>query len=58
MVAWLFAQGHTRLDLGTQPGSRAEAFYRRAGWRPLGTGLDAHGDQLFELLKKDWTPHA
>jgi GNAT superfamily N-acetyltransferase len=58
MVAWLFAQGHTRLDLGTQPGSRAEAFYRRAGWRPVGDGVDAHGDRLFELLKKDWTSHA
>lgn len=58
MVGWLFAQGHERLDLGTQPGSRAEAFYRRAGWRPLGDGVDAHGDRSFELLKKDWNPHA
>lgn len=58
MVDWLFAQGHERLDLGTQPGSRAEAFYRRAGWRPVGDGVDAHGDRLFELLKKDWTSHA
>lgn len=58
MVQWLFAQGHARLTLGTQPGSRAEAFYRRAGWRPLGDGLDAHGDHPYELLKKDWHPHA
>ena len=58
MVAWLFDQGHERLDLGTQPDSRAEAFYRRAGWRPTSAGLDAHGDKLFELLKQDWTPHA
>ncbi|MFN3304054.1 MAG: GNAT family N-acetyltransferase [Roseateles sp.] len=58
MVAWLFAQGHARLTLATEPGSRAEAFYRRAGWRPLPDGPDAHGDHPFELLKKDWHPHA
>ncbi len=58
MVGWLFEQGHTRLDLGTQPDSRAEAFYRRAGWRPTDEGLDAWGDKRFELLKKDWNPHA
>lgn len=58
MVDWLFAQGHRRLDLGTQPGSRAEAFYRRAGWRPTGDALDAHGDRLFELRIEDWKPHA
>jgi GNAT superfamily N-acetyltransferase len=58
MVNWLFDQGHGRLDLGTQPRSRAEAFYRRAGWRPTGDGLDAHGDQRFELTLADWNPHA
>lgn len=58
MVDWLFAQGHGRLQLGTQPDSRAEAFYRRAGWRPLDAGLDAHGDRRLELLKQDWNPHA
>jgi GNAT superfamily N-acetyltransferase len=58
MVNWLFGQGHTRLDLGTQPDSRAEAFYRRAGWQPTAEGLDAYGDKRFELLKKDWNPHA
>ena len=55
-VAWLFAQGHKRLDLGTEPDSRAEAFYRRAGWQPTGDGLDAYGDQPFELHIEDWTP--
>lgn len=58
MVDWLFAQGLTRLNLGTQPDSRAEAFYRRAGWRPTGAGLDAHGDKRFELRIEDWKPHA
>ena len=58
MVAWLFAQGHKRLDLGTQPNSRAEAFYRRAGWQPTEEGLDAYGDKRFELLIENWKPHA
>lgn len=58
MLGWLFAQGHSRLGLGTQPDSRAEAFYRRAGWRPTAAGLDAHGDQHFELHREDWKPHA
>jgi GNAT superfamily N-acetyltransferase len=58
MVNWLFAQGLTRLNLGTEPNSRAEAFYRRAGWRPTDEGLDAHGDKRFELHREDWNPHA
>ena len=66
MVNWLFAQGLARLNLGTEPDSRAETFYRRAGWRPTSEGpgrvcktlLDAHGDKRFELFKNDWNPHA
>lgn len=58
MVAWLFDRGFERLHLGTQPRSRAEAFYRRAGWRPTGAGLDAQGDQGFELFRKDWKTDA
>ncbi|MGQ3051719.1 MAG: GNAT family N-acetyltransferase [Roseateles sp.] len=58
MVDWLFAQGLTRLHLGTQPGSRAEAFYRRAGWTSTHEGLDAHGDKRFELIHENWNRHA
>lgn len=47
MVAWLFAEGLERLWLSTAPGTRAEAFYRRAGWTP--TGLTEHGEMAFEL---------
>lgn len=57
MVDWLFSTGLVRLHLGTQPGSRAEAFYRRAGWRPL--HIDNHGERRFELFADDWkTRHA
>jgi len=58
MVDWLFAQGLPVLNLGTAPDSRAERFYRRAGWQPVDVGLDGHGDKRFELRKADWTPHA
>lgn len=33
MMEWLLAQGLPKLWLSTDPGTRAEAFYRRAGWR-------------------------
>lgn len=48
MRDWLFAQGLRRLYLGTEPGTRAEAFYRQAGWAALGI---EHGEQQFEMLR-------
>ena len=47
MLAWLRAEGLATVRLGTAPGTRAERFYRRAGWRA--TGLDAHGALGFEI---------
>lgn len=49
MVAWLFGQGLNLLWLGTEPGTRAESFYRRAGW--TATGLDEHGEMRFEMRR-------
>jgi GNAT superfamily N-acetyltransferase len=50
MVEWLFAQGLTRLWLGTQPGTRAERFYLAAGWRPTG---DVDGGEVeLELCRR------
>jgi GNAT superfamily N-acetyltransferase len=37
MVEWLFAQGLRQLNLGTEPGTRAQRFYERAGWSFTGT---------------------
>jgi GNAT superfamily N-acetyltransferase len=37
MVSWLWAQGLRQLWLTTDPGTRAEAFYRWQGWRSCGT---------------------
>jgi GNAT superfamily N-acetyltransferase len=47
MVEWLFSRGLRHLWLGTDPGTRAERFYRAAGWRC--TGMAANGEALYEL---------
>ena len=49
MVAWLWSQGHDRLWLTTEPGTRAERFYREAGWKLLGT--TSSGELRFELSR-------
>ncbi len=47
MVSWLWSRGLPRLWLTTSPGTRAEGFYRRAGWRE--SGFEASGEMRFEL---------
>lgn len=47
MLAWLRSRGLQRLWLTTGPGTRAEGFYRRAGWQDC--GLTAKGEILFEM---------
>jgi len=39
--------GHRSATLGTQPGSRADRFYRAAGWIPL--HVDGRGEQILQL---------
>ena len=45
MVAWLHAQGVRELWLTTRPGTRAERFYRAAGWRF--DGMTGDGEARF-----------
>jgi GNAT superfamily N-acetyltransferase len=47
MVDWLWSQGLRHLWLTTDRGTRAEAFYRAAGWRDAGT--TPHGELAFTL---------
>lgn len=47
MLEWLWSQGLTSVWLTTDPGTRAESFYRNAGWRDC--GIDAHGERRFEM---------
>lgn len=51
MMDWFFAQGAGSVWLSTDPGTRAEAFYRAAGWRPAG---EYHGEARYELSRQDW----
>ena len=47
MVNWMFDQGVTTIWLSTDPGTRAEQFYRRAGWTD--TGMTPSGELRFAL---------
>lgn len=47
-VNWLWSRGADRITLGTDPGTRAEQFYRNRGWRQI--GFRDNGEMLFELL--------
>lgn len=49
MVEWLWEEGHDQLWLTTEPGTRAERFYQRAGWE--GIGAVAGGEVRFELKR-------
>lgn len=51
MVTWLFEQSRERVWLTTARNTRAEHFYRAAGWRAV--GAVAHGEIRFELSAGD-----
>jgi GNAT superfamily N-acetyltransferase len=51
MIDWYFTQTNTTIWLGTAPGTRAEAFYRKAGWKETGM----HGKEIkFEMSAEQW----
>lgn len=50
MIAWLWEQGHDRLWLSTEPGTRAERFYATAGWRRA--CVTDRGEIRFELERR------
>ena len=52
MMNWYFSQTSTTIWLGTAPGTRAESFYRKAGWTE--TGLHGKGEIKFEMTAEDW----
>jgi GNAT superfamily N-acetyltransferase len=47
-VNWHWSRGAERITLGTDPGTRAEQFYRDRGWRAA--GIRENGEILFELF--------
>jgi len=54
MTGWLWAQGLQTLWLTTGAGTRAEAFYRRLGWRC--SGSTPKGELRFELQRDEAQP--
>jgi GNAT superfamily N-acetyltransferase len=52
MMNWYFSQTSETIWLSTAPGTRAESFYRRAGW--LETGIYGKGEVKFEMNAELW----
>ena len=51
MLDWYFSETDKTLWLGTAPGTRAEIFYRKRGWKETGM----HGKEIkFEMTLQDW----
>jgi GNAT superfamily N-acetyltransferase len=52
MLDWYFDQDKELAWLSTSPGTRAEIFYRKAGWREIGT--HGKGEIKFGMTGKAW----
>jgi GNAT superfamily N-acetyltransferase len=52
MLRWYFTQTDHTLWLSTAPGTRAEEFYHRTGWKA--TGLTKGGETRFEMTPEAW----
>ncbi|WP_299701747.1 GNAT family N-acetyltransferase [uncultured Pontibacter sp.] len=52
MLDWYFQQTKEPIWLGTDPGTRAEQFYRRQGWREM--GIHGSSEIKFEMRYHDW----
>jgi GNAT superfamily N-acetyltransferase len=52
MLNWYFSQTQQTLWLGTAPGTRAEGFYRKSGWKE--TGLHGRNEIKFEMSFALW----
>ena len=52
MINWYFSQTDKTVWLGTSPKTRAELFYRKAGWKEV--GVHGKGEIKFEMTKDEW----
>ena len=52
MLDWYFEQTKNKVWLGTSPNTRAEAFYRKAGWTAV--GMHGKGEIKFEMSYEYW----
>ncbi|MBL7806645.1 MAG: GNAT family N-acetyltransferase [Saprospiraceae bacterium] len=52
LLNWYFSQTTANIWLGTAPHTRAETFYRKAGWTEVGT--HGKGEIKFEMKSENW----
>lgn len=52
MINWYFNQTHKTIWLGTSPITRAELFYRKAGWKEV--GMHGKDEIKFEMTADHW----
>lgn len=52
MLKWYFSQTDKTVWLSTSPNTRAEKFYRNAGWREV--GVYGKGEIKFEMSSAEW----
>lgn len=55
MMSWMFSEGAERVWLTTEPGTRAQQFYRIAGWQHVG---DERGEARYEFARQAWLSRA
>ena len=53
MMDWYFVHTKEKVWLGTEPGSRAEKFYRMQGWKEV--GVHGKGEIKFEMSFNIWS---
>jgi len=54
MLNWYFSHTDEKIWLGTAPNTRAEKFYRKAGWKEV--GIHGKGEIKFEMDAGSWKP--
>ena len=53
LLEWYFSVTNDTIWLGTAPGTRAEQFYLKYGWKII--GMHGKGEVKFELTYNDWS---
>ncbi len=56
MLDWYFKQTKSNVWLGTSPKTRAETFYRKAGWTEV--GIHGDGEIKFEMTYENWEKYS
>jgi GNAT superfamily N-acetyltransferase len=55
MMKWYFSQTTEKIWLGTEPNSKAAAFYQKRGWTKV--GMYGENETKFEMTFDDWEKH-